>query len=321
MKKVLINKPIHEDAVKLLSSEVEVLTPYKAPESEVVAMLNGVEGLILCAGMNVTASVLDQVSGLEVIGRHGAGIDIVDLDAATNKGILVTFTPEGPTESTAEHAAMLMMASARKLSYLDRATRNGNFHVRDVVVGTELLEKKVGVAGFGHIGQRFAEICRDAFKMEIHAYDPFLTPDKIKEWGAVPHASLVELAEAVDFLSVHTPLTPQTRHMINADVFKALGSKGFFINCSRGPVADEKALTEALQNGTIAGAGLDVFDPEPPQPDNPLFSMDNVVFTPHLASFTDEGRRRMGLMVAEDMLRVLRGEMPKYPANPQVLKK
>jgi phosphoglycerate dehydrogenase-like enzyme len=131
----------------------------------------------------------------------------------------------------------------------------------------------------------------------------------------------VELAEAVDFLSVHTPLTPQTRHMINADVFKALGSKGFFINCSRGPVADEKALIEALQSGAIAGAGLDVLDPEPPLADNPLFSMDNVVLTPHLASFTDEGRRRMGLMVAEDMLRALRGEMPKYPANPQVLKK
>lgn len=321
MKKVLVNKPIHEGAIQLLKKEVEVLTPYTATQEEILGLLPGVQGMVLCVGFKMTADVLDKVTHLEVIGRHGAGLEIVDLDAATRNGIPVTFTPEGPTESTAEHAFLLMIAAARKLCMLDKATRNGNFQLRDSVVGVELLSKKVGVVGFGHIGQRFAEMCRDAFKMEIHAYDPFLAPERIQAWGAVPHADLAEMAGVVDFLSVHTPATPQTQHMINASVLEKLGKDGYLINCSRGPVVDEPALILALESGVIAGAALDVFDPEPPKPDNPLFRFDNVTLTPHLASFTEEGRLRMGLMVAEDVLRVLRGEKPLYPANPQVLTK
>lgn len=321
MKTILVNKPIHADAIQLLCTEVEVLTPYQASSEEILKMLPRVQGMVLCVGFNVTADVIETMNGLEVIGRHGAGLEIVDVDAATRKGIPVTFTPEGPTESTAEHAFLLMLATARKLSLLDKAARTGNFKIRDSVVGVELLGKKVGIAGYGHIGQRFAEICRNAFNMEIHAYDPFVSPEKIRTLGAVPHTDLVEMAAQVDFLSVHTPATPQSHHMINSTVLDALGKNGFLINCARGPIVDEKALIEALKNNLIAGAGLDVFDPEPPQFDNPLFEMENVVLTPHLASFTEEGRQRMGLMVAEDVLRVLRGEMPKYPANPQVFSK
>jgi D-3-phosphoglycerate dehydrogenase / 2-oxoglutarate reductase len=318
MKKVLVNKPIHEDAIKLLSSEVEVLTPYNATPQEILEMLSNVQGMVLCVGFKVTADTLETVTGLEVIGRHGVGLEIIDVDAATRKGLPVTFTPEGPTESTAEHAFLLMTAAARRLTFLDRATRIGNFAIRDSVVGVELLNKKVGVVGFGHIGQRFAEMCRAAYKMEVHVYDPFVPVAIVQEWGAKSHDSMTEMAAAVDFLSIHTPATPQTHHMVNAEVLKALGKNGFLVNCSRGPVVNEQALISALQNGWIAGAGLDVYDPEPPSPDNPLFGMDNVVLTPHLASFTEEGRQRMGMMVAEDVLRVLRGEMPKYPVNPQV---
>lgn len=321
MKKVLVNKPIHEDAIKLLSTEVEVLTPYKAPPEEILKMLSTVQGMVLCVGFKVTAETLESINGMEVIGRHGVGLEIIDVEAATRKGLPVTFTPEGPTESTAEHAFLLMTAAARKLTFLDRATRAGNFIVRDSVVGFELLNKKVGVAGFGRIGQRFAEMCRAAYHMEVHVFDPFITDDKVKQWGAIPHSDLSEMAEAVDFLSVHTPATPQTHHMVNAAVLQALGKDGFVVNCARGPVVDEQALIAALQNNVIAGAGVDVYDPEPPLPTNPLFSLDNVVLTPHLASFTEEGRQRMGMMVAEDVLRVLRGEMPKYPANPEVFKK
>jgi len=321
MKKVLVNKPIHEDAINLLSTELEVLTPYKASPEEILEMLSEVQGMVLCVGFKMTADVLDKVSGLEVIGRHGVGLEIVDVEAATRKGVPVTFTPEGPTESTAEHAFLLMIASARRLALLDQATRNGNFQIRDTLVGTELLGKKVGVVGFGHIGQRFAEMCRDAFKMEIHVFDPFVADDKVQAWGAIPHQNLAEMAAQVQFLSVHTPATPQTHHLVNDEVLKALGADSFLVNCSRGPVVDEKALIAALQNNVIAGAGLDVYDPEPPASDNPLFKLNNVVLTPHLASFTEEGRQRMGMMVAEDVLRVLRGEMPKYPANPQVFSK
>ncbi len=253
-----------------------------------------------------------------MIGRHGAGLEIVDIDAATRKGIPVVFTPEGPTESTAEHALMLLMAAARKLSYLDRATRNGMFHVRDEVVGVELLNKKVGVVGFGHIGKRFVEMCRAAFQMQVHVFDPFIDRRPVEEWGAIYHNDLVEMAQAVDFISLHCPATPATTHMVNETVLNALGPDGFLINCSRGPVVDEAALIAALKENRIAGAGLDVFEAEPPAPDSPFSQMDNVVLTPHLASFTEEGRQRMGMMVAEDVLRVLRGEQPLYPANPDV---
>lgn len=321
MKKVLVNKPIHDDAIRLLSTEVEVLTPYSASTDEITRMLSDVQAMVLCVGYKVTEGTLENIHNLEVIGRHGAGLEIIDLEAATKKGLLVTYTPEGPTESTAEHAFLLTIASARKLCLLDKATRSGNFHIRDSVVGVELLGKKVGVAGFGHVGQRYAEMCRDAFKMEIHAYDPFIPIEKIEAWGAKPHIDLAEMASAVDFLSVHTPATPQTHHMINKTILESLGSNGFLINCSRGPVVDESALIAALKGGTIAGAGLDVYDPEPPAANNPLFELENVTLTPHLASFTEEGRQRMGLMVVEDVLRVLRGEPPKYPANPQVLTK
>jgi len=320
VKKILINKPIHQDAIKHLSEEVEVLTPYKASTAEITKMLPDIEGMILCAGMKMFAGEIAVAKKLEVIGRHGVGVDIVDIEAATKRKLPVVYTPLGPTESTAEHAFMLMMAAARKLAYIDREIRKGNFHVRDQVIGYELLNAKVGLVGFGNIGKRFAEMCRDALHMKVYAFDPFIEKEKIEAWGAIYCSNISEMAREVDVISLHVPSTPATHHLVNAEVLEALGSGGFLINASRGPVVDEAALIKALQDNEIAGAGLDVYDPEPPGDDNPLFAMDNVVLTPHLASFTDQGRRRMGMMVAEDVLRVLRGETPKYQSNPEVFK-
>jgi len=318
VKKVLINKPIHSDAIALLSQEVEVITPFQASAAEIVQMLPEMQGMILCAGMKMQAKEMEIAKNIEVIGRHGAGLDIVDVAEATHRKIPVVFTPMGPTESTAEHAFLLMMAAARKLTYLDRETRKGNFHVRDEVVGFELDNASVGVVGFGHIGKRFAEMCRDALHMKVFVFDPFISRDKVENWGAIYMDNMLEMAKEVDIISLHVPATAETNHLIDAKVLEALGPGGFLINASRGPVVDEKALIAALQNNTIAGAAVDVFDPEPPKTDNPLFQLDNIVLTPHLASFTDQGRRRMGMMVAEDVLRVLRGEKPMYPANPEL---
>ncbi len=264
----------------------------------------------------MTPEVIDHCTSLEIIGRHGAGVDIVDLEAADKKGIIVTNTPYGPTESTAEHAFLLMMAAARHLSVVDRALRNGDFQIRERVVGWELKDKKVGIIGFGRIGKRFGEMCRGAFDMTVYVYDPVIEASEVESWGAVYMSDLLEMARQVDFISVHCPLIPQTRHLINSDFLSAMKSDGILVNAARGPLVDEKALYEALKEKKIAAAGLDVFDQEPPEPDNPLFELDNVVLTPHLASFTDEGRKRMGVTAAEDILRVLRGEPPKYPVKP-----
>ena len=316
MKTVLVNRPIHPEAIKRLKQEVNVLTPYSASEEELMALLPDVHGILLSMGIRMTSEVIDRCTRLEVIGRHGAGYDIVDVEAAVKKGIVVTYTPYGPTESTAEHAFLLMMAAARHLSVTDRALRNGDFQIRERVVGWELKDKSVGIVGFGRIGKRFAEMCRGAFDMTVYVYDPVIEASEVEAWGAVYVSDILEFARQVDFISVHCPLIPQTRHLINADVLSAMKSNGILVNAARGPIVDEKALYEALQKKKISAAGLDVFEQEPPQPDNPLFGLDNIVLTPHLAGFTEEGRKRMGLTAAEDILRVLRGEPPKYPVKP-----
>ena len=318
MKTVLVNKPIHTVALERLREEVAVLTPYSASYAELLDMLPNVHGIILCAGLNVGAAEMDQAEQLEVIGRHGAGVDIVDVEAATQRGIPVTFTPYGPTESTAEHALMLMLAVARRLPQLDRAVRNDDFHIRDRIMGQELAGKTLGVVGFGRIGNRLAEICREALHMPVYFYDPYVDPETAEACGAGCVQDLVELAGMADILSIHSPLNDKTRHLISREVIQAMKPGAILVNTSRGPVVDETALIEALQSGHLGGAGLDVYDPEPPAPDNPLFQMDQVALTPHLASFTDEGRQRMGLTAAEDVLRILRGEKPLHLANPEV---
>ena len=213
---------------------------------------------------------------------------------------------------------MLMLAVARRLPQLDRAVRSGDFHIRDRVMGQELEGQALGIVGFGRIGRRLAEMCREGLHMPVYAFDPYVDPDDVAEWGATYIADLVEMAGLVDVLSIHSPSTAETRQLVSREVIQALKPGAMLINASRGAVVDEAALIEALQSGHLSGAGLDVYDPEPPAPDNPLFQMDQVALTPHLASFTDEGRRRMGLMAVEELLRVLRGEKPLNLANPEV---
>jgi phosphoglycerate dehydrogenase-like enzyme len=174
------------------------------------------------------------------------------------------------------------------------------------------------VVGFGRIGQCLAAMCRDALAMSIYVYDPFLDPETVSAWGGTYVGDLTELAGQVDVLTIHTPLTRATHHLINREVLRAMKPEAILINASRGAVLDEEALIEALRDGHLGGAGLDVYDPEPPAPDNPLFRFEQVVLTPHVASFTEEGRRRMSVTVVEDMLQVLRGERPQYLANPEV---
>jgi D-3-phosphoglycerate dehydrogenase len=320
MKTILINKPIHIAALERLKEEASVLTSYQAHPTEVLACLPQVHGVILGAGLTLGAAEMDLAGNLEVIGRHGAGLDNVDVAAATGRGIPLVFTPYGPTESTAEHALLLILATARRLSQLDRSVRSGSFHLRDQpeAMGREMEGKILGVVGFGRIGRRLAEMCRGALRMPVYAFDPYVDPETVSQWGAIYVEGLIELAGKVDILSLHTPLTPETRRLIDGEVIRAMKPGAILINASRGAVVDEAALIEALQDGHLGGAGLDVYDPEPPSSDNPLFQFDQVVLTPHVASFTHEGRQRMGLTVVEDILRVLRGELPRYLANPEV---
>jgi D-3-phosphoglycerate dehydrogenase len=319
-KTVMVTKPLHLDALRRLEQEVDVLTPFEASHDQILMLLAGVHGVVLGGVFQMGPRALDQAPVLEVVGRHGVGLDNVDIAAALERRIPVTYTPYGPTESTAEHALLLILAAARRLAQLDRAVRDGNWQIRDrlEVMGRELDGMTLGVVGFGRIGQRLAGMCRDALHMQVRVYDPYLDAETVAAWGAVQMADLVELASQVDVLSVHAPLTPQTRGLVSRDVIRAMKPGAILVNTSRGPLVDEGALVEALEEGHLGGAGIDVYDPQPPAPDHPLYGFDQVVLTPHVASFTREGRRRMGLTVVEDVLRALRGERPEYLANPEV---
>lgn len=322
MPQVLVNRPIHPAALERLSQAAEVLTPYTASSVQIWDLLPEIDVFLLCAGYLIGAKEMDHAAHLRVIARHGAGLDEVDIEAATARGIPVVYAPYGPTESTAEHTLLLMLSAARRLPLMERATRDGRFAIRNQfsMIGRELKGKALGVVGFGRIGRRVAEMCRDALQMSVYVFDPYMPSEKVSAWGAFPVESLVALAGLADVLTLHAPLTPDTRHLVSREVLRAMKPDAILINASRGPVVDEAALIEALRERRIGGAGIDVFDSEPPARDNPLFQLDNVVLTPHIASFTEEARRLMGMTVAEDILRVLRGERPEYLANPEVWK-
>jgi phosphoglycerate dehydrogenase-like enzyme len=185
-------------------------------------------------------------------------------------------------------------------------------------MGGELEGKALGIVGFGRIGKRMAEICRQGLHMAVHFYDPYVDAETAQENEAIQVDDIVALAGMVDVLSVHSPLTEATHHLVSREVIQAMKPGAILVNVSRGPVVDEEALIEALESGRLGGAGLDVYEEEPPSGDNPLLQMDQVALTPHLASFTGEGRRRMGLMAVEDVLCVLRGDRPPNLANPDV---
>ncbi|MCJ7739611.1 MAG: hydroxyacid dehydrogenase [Anaerolineae bacterium] len=318
-KLVILNAILHRDAYALLFSAADVEVYESFDRGEVLDRLPQARAIIL-GGISMGSVEMEMGSRLEVIGRHGMGIDNVDLVAATERRLLVTHTPEGPTESTAEHTLMLILAAACRLSQFDRAVRRGSFRVQGSQsnMGYELRGKTLGVIGFGRIGRRVAQMCRDALDMSILVYDPYQSLTEIEAWGATPVTDLVEMAAQVDVLTAHVPLTEQTRHLINRDVIRAMKPSGILVNMARGPVLDESALIDALHDGLLAGVGLDVFDPEPPEPGNPLFDVERVVFTPHTGSFTYEGRRLMGVTVVQDVLDILRGERPRFMANPQV---
>lgn len=318
--KVLVNKPIHPHALETLEQSVQVVLPFTAAVDEVKEMLSDVDALLLCAGLNVGRPEIERAPNLRVIGRHGVGLDNVDVTAATELGLPVVYTPYGPTESTAEHAFLLMMAAARRLPQLDQATRTGNFRIRDRLenMGIELKGKALGVAGFGRIGRRLGEMCRAALDMSVYVYDPYLDPQFVIQWGAVPISNLVELAGRVDVLSLHLPATEQTKHIVNQEVIMAMKPRAILVNAARGTIVDEAALCSALQQERIFGAGIDVYDPEPPSLDNPLFQVNRLVLTPHVASLTEEARELMGMTVVENILQVLNNQEPQYLANPEV---
>lgn len=249
---------------------------------------------------------------LKMVVRHGIGYNTLDVPAATKQGVLCCNTPDGPTESTAEQAVGLLLAVAKRIAKADRYMRANKKGDRTSFRGTEVFDRVLGVVGYGRIGRRVTEICSLGLRMRVLVLDPFVTDLSDNPYNITLVDSLEDLLPQVDFLTLHTPLMPETHHLISDKELAMMKEGSYLINVSRGPVVDEPALIRALESGHLGGAGLDVFDPEPPEPDNPLLRMENVVVTPHVASNTDMGYWRMSSGVADQVIQLLNGERPSF---------
>lgn len=310
--KVWLDLKLVPEALTSLTSAAEVITPGTLDNLPgAVAVIIGVEN-------KADGAFMDRAGpSLQVIARHGIGVDNVDISAATARGILVANTPDGPTESTAEHAIALLLALAKRVVAGDKSLRGAGIP-RAHLMGTEVRGRILGVVGVGRIGRRVAEICALGLKMRVLAYNPdFADWSPLTAMGVEPVDHLDILLSQADFVTLHASLTPQTHHLLGERELRLMKATAYLVNASRGPLIDEAALARVLAEGHLAGAALDVFDPEPPLPTNPLLQMTNVVVTPHISSYTDLGYLAMGQGAVEQVLQVLRGERPKNLLNPE----
>ncbi len=277
---------------------------------------------VLAGGRVYDAAALERAPRLLLISRSGVGYDTVDVAAASARDIAVVNAPDAPTVSTAEQAVTLMMTVARGIkrveNELNRMLQTGRpTRFRANYVAYELDKKRLGLVGLGRIGGHVAGIAR-AIGMKVAAYDPYIADERFRELGVEKAPSLDSLLSGADVVSLHLPLTEETYKLMNAQRFAQMKPGAIFVNVSRGGHVDEAALTAALDSGRLFGAGLDVTDPEPPLAGNPLLGRDNVVITPHVASATVVGRRRLVVHAMEQIVQVLQGERPPHLINPEV---
>ena len=275
---------------------VEKLPGLKPPELQ--EALRGCEGLIVRSETKVTADILDAANSLRVIGRAGVGVDNIDVTAATIRGMVVMNAPDGNTITTAEHTIAMLISLARSIPQANSSLKAGRWE-RKKFIGVELQGKTLGIVGLGRIGRVVASRAR-AMDMQIVAYDPFIAPEQARDLE-IELAPLDDVYARADFLTVHTPLTPETRGLVDREAIGKMKKGARIINCARGGLVDEDALYEALTSGQIAGAALDVFTEEPPAADHKLLQLEQVIVTPHLGASTKEAQEGVAFTVAEQM--------------------
>jgi len=323
MFKVLVSDPISDLGIQQLVDAADVIVDKKTGlnEDELVAIIGEYDALLVRSQTRVTEKIMEAGKSLKVVGRAGVGVDNIDLNAATKRGIIVINAPDGNTITTCEHTFAMMMALARHIPQAYAKTVNGVWD-RKSFLGVELRNKTLGVLGMGRIGSEVAKRAK-AFGMEIMGYDPFLTEERAEKLG-VKLASVDDIVRNADFMTVHTPLTPETRHMIGKAQFEVMKPGMRIVNCARGGIIDELALVEAIDTGAVAGAAFDVFESEPPAADHPFLTHPKIIVTPHLGASTIEAQENVAIDVSEQVLHILRNEpfmnavnMPPVPATLQ----
>jgi glyoxylate reductase len=323
--KVYVTRQLFDEAIEILEEHADVEV-YEGvddaiPRELLLEKVADVEGLLSLLTERIDAEVMDAAEGLKVISNYAVGYNNIDVAAATERGIYVTNTPGILTDTTADAAFALLMAAARRIPEADRHIRaRGWIHAWGprMFIGTDVHGKTLGILGMGRIGSAIAKRAK-GFDMKVIYHDIYRREDLEEELG-IAYKSREEVLREADFVSLHVPLTPETHHMIGAGELAAMKETAIMINTSRGPVVDEEALYEALRDGAIAGAGLDVFEVEPINPGSPLLDLDNIVLTPHLASGSVETRTKMAVTAATNLVSVLQGKEPPNLVNPEVLK-
>ncbi|NQV28530.1 MAG: phosphoglycerate dehydrogenase, partial [Rhodopirellula sp.] len=294
--RVLITDNLSEAGLAILRESPQLEIVMGSPEN-VREQLQDVDGVIIRSATKLTPEVLDGQPRLKVIVRAGVGVDNVDLPAATRAGIIVMNTPAGNTTSTAELAFALMASLSRNIPQAAATMKAGGWD-RNKFTGSQLAGKTLAVIGLGRIGLTLAKRAL-AFEMKVIGYDPFLSEERAREFGIELFREVDDVIDKCDYISVHTPLTPETKGLINAERMKKMRPNVRIINCARGGIVDEADLVEAVKNGTIAGAGLDVYPKEPPAADDPIRGVENIITTPHLGASTDEAQEAVAVEAAE----------------------
>ncbi|MCR8642330.1 phosphoglycerate dehydrogenase [Paenibacillus sp. N1-5-1-14] len=321
MFKVLVSDPISDLGIQKLydAEDVEVVKQTGLSEDELVEIIGSFDALLVRSQTRVTEKIMQAGTNLKVIGRAGVGVDNIDLEAATRRGIVVINAPDGNTIATCEHTFAMLMAVARSIPQAYKKTVGGQWD-RKTFVGVELRNKVLGVVGMGRIGSEVAKRAK-VFGMDVLGYDPFLTEERADKLG-VKLCTVDEIASQADFITVHTPLTKETRHIISTPQFALMKQGVRVINCARGGIIDEKALVEAIDKGIVAGAAFDVFEEEPPAADHPFLNNPKIIVTPHLGASTIEAQENVAIDVSEEVLHILREQpfknavnMPQVPSN------
>ena len=309
--KVLLYAPMHRKGTELLEEKCDLIYAKSSEEKDVIPQVSDVDAIIFRGSGSLTKAIIESAPRLKVIGKHGVGLNAIDLDTAKKRGVRVVNTPTANFESVAEHFIVLALILAKKVRPMMEALEKGQWRGGRRIIGTDLHGKTLGIMGFGRVGQRIGYICHRGFDMDVFYYDRMNYPDAEKELNA-KRVDKEELFSKSDFISINLPLFPETRHLVNADLLKLMKPTSFIINLARGPVWNEDDVARFLREKRIAGVGSDVYEVEPAVPDHPLFKLENFVGTPHSAAHTDDSQAKSS-MVACDVLAILEGREPQFP--------
>ena len=310
---VLVTEPIHQDGIDALEEFADIIRPERPDEASIVEAVPPASAIVVRVAP-ITAAVIDAAANLRHIQKHGVGVDSIDIEHATRRGIPVSITPEANAASVAEFTVAAALALCKRLPDCDGLVRAGGWRDSGQEPAREIDGRTIGVIGGGRIGLRVLRAFTLGLDMQGLVFDPFVPAKVVRDHGGQPVDSLDELLQRSDIVTLHTPLTPETRHLINAERLAQMRPDAILVNTCRGPVVDEQALAQALASGTIAAAAIDVFESEPPV-DSPLLQAPNLILSPHVAGITRESNVRTAAHCAAEIRRVLHDHPPHWRIN------